>query len=53
MNTQIFLDLQATPPQWLVPLKYDAIRVTTRGTDPAKEEIAMTFLRDGLIMMLR
>ena len=53
MNTQIFPDLQATPPQWLVPLKHDAIRVTTRDTESAEEGIAMIFPRDDLILMLR
>lgn len=42
-----------SPPSWMLPASWDTLRITTRGRDLAEEDIAVTFTRDGLVLILK
>ena len=42
-----------SPPSWMLPASWDTLRITTRGRDLAEEDVAVTFTRDGLVLILK
>ena len=49
----LFASIAAAPPAWLFSRDWDAVRLTTRGTDPRDEAAALRLDADAGVLILR